>query len=159
MIGWMGVLGQVCQSSQDLDRHWLDPHGRWVLFLPRSNHPRYAEVDLAGGVQPWVLGPHVEERLCNEPYVIFSRSSPNWTFAGSKFSATNSLGEDLKDWNLVFEGLEKGVEAQLSGDEIEPDVPDSVGIGGTTRSDSRCDRFLSSAEITAETICGDGVQT
>ena len=101
----------------------------------------------------------MEERLCNEPYVIFSRSSPNGTFAGSKFSATNSLGEDLKDWNLVFEGLEKGVEAQLSGDEIKPDVPDGVGIGGTTRSDSRCDCFLSRAEITAETIGCDGVQT
>ena len=152
------MLGEVGEPAKDLNRHRLDSHWWGVGFLPGRNHPTEAEINNSRRIQPRIVGPHVEERLRNEPYVIFSRSSPNWTFAGCKSSVTNSLGEDLKDWNFVFEGLEKGVEAQFSC-EGEPDVPDGVGIGGTTRSDSLRDCFLSSAEITAETICGDGVQT
>jgi hypothetical protein len=59
---------------------------------------------------------------------------------------------------FVREGLEKGVEAQLTG-ERTPDVPNGNGTGGTTSRDSRLDCFLSSAEVTAETICLLGVQT
>jgi hypothetical protein len=59
---------------------------------------------------------------------------------------------------FVREGLEKGVEAQVTG-EGTPDVPSGNGTGGMTWRDSRLDCFLSSAEVTAETICPLGVQT
>jgi len=99
----------------------------------------------------------VEERLANEPYVIFNRSSPDGIAVGCKFSSTYSLGKDLKEWYFVLEGLEKGVEAQVKG-KSKPEVPGCVGAGGSTRRDSLLDCCLSKAEVTAETICVDGVQ-
>ena len=77
---------------------------------------------------------------------------------GSKFSDMNSEGKDLKHWYFVLEGLEKGVEAQLSC-ELSPLIPGSDGLGGITSSDSCLDCFLSSAEVMAESICSDGVQS
>ncbi len=76
---------------------------------------------------------------------------------GSKFFDTHSEGEDLQHWFFVLEGLEKGVDAQLSC-ELGPLIPGSDGLGGITSSDSCLDCFLSSAEVTAESICSDGVQ-
>ena len=47
----------------------------------------------------------------------------------------NSLGEDLKEGYLVVEGLEKGVDAQISS-ERDPLVPCSGGAGSAAGRDS-----------------------
>jgi len=59
---------------------------------------------------------------------------------------------------LVREGFEKGVEAQLIG-ELDPLVPVLDGARGSRRMDSLGDRFLSSAETTADTSLEGGVQS
>jgi hypothetical protein len=68
------------------------------------------------------------------------------------------VGEDLKEWYFVFEGLEKGVDAQLIC-EHEPLLPGCVGGNGSTSRDSLLHCFLSSAIITVEVICGVGCQS
>jgi hypothetical protein len=62
--------------------------------------------------------------------------------------------------NGIFfrEGLEKGVEAQATG-EVTPDGPRGNGTGGAAWRDSHFDCFLSSAEVTAETTHPLIVQT
>jgi hypothetical protein len=63
----------------------------------------------------------------------------------------NLDGKDFSEWYFVREGLEKGVEAQATG-EVTPDGPSGNGAGGTTWRDSRFDCFLSSAEVTTERL-------
>ena len=77
---------------------------------------------------------------------------------GRKFSRANSCEEDLKDGNFVREGLEKGVEAHLSG-EVEPFFPRGDGGSGSLRRHSLDDCFLRRAESIAETNCDPRVQT
>jgi hypothetical protein len=57
----------------------------------------------------------------------------------------------LEDGYFVRDGLEKGVEAQLSS-EMAPGSPVGVGAGVSSCSDAALYGFLSKAEVTAETI-------
>ena len=77
-------------NGDGLDAKW----GRVFLF-PRTEGALDAKVDLECRVEARVLGSHVEERLCNVPYVIFSRSRLDGISAGRKFSRMYSSGKDL----------------------------------------------------------------
>ncbi len=63
----------------------------------------------------------------------------------------------VKERYFVIEGLEKGVDAQVTG-EGNPLIPCCGAAGCAARRDSREEGFLSNAEVTAETMCFDGVQ-
>jgi hypothetical protein len=68
-----------------------------------------------------------------------------------------SSGEELQERNFVLEGFEKGVEAQVTG-ETDPFGPSCGTASVAARRDSLEDGSLSNAEVTAETICLEGVQ-
>ena len=55
------------------------------------------------------------------------------------------------EWNFVMEGLENGVEAQVSS-ELDPLVPCSGGAGRAAGRDALQNGCLSSAEVMAESI-------
>ena len=71
---------------------------------------------------------------------------------GRRFSGSNSVQEDLYDWYFVFDGFEKGTEAQLIG-VCGPELPVLVTGGGSTVRDAALNIFLSKAEITKEVVC------
>jgi hypothetical protein len=125
--------------------------------LPCAESPLEAEVDLVHGVELRVVGPHVEEHLRNVLYVIFNQSRPEGIAADCKFPRMYSVGKDLQERNFVMEGLEKGVEAQVTG-EIDPLPPGFDAARCVARRDSLEDGCLSNAKVTAEMMCLDGVQ-
>ena len=69
---------------------------------------------------------------------------------------SNSVEEDLNDGYFVLDGLELGVDAQLSS-EGGPLGPVGVAGGGAASRDSTLHVFLCKAEITAERSEGVGV--
>ena len=68
------------------------------------------------------------------------------------------MDEDLQERYFVFDGFEKGVEAQVIT-EGDPLVPHADGGAGATRTDSLGDCFRNSAEMIAEAKAGGGVHT
>ena len=60
--------------------------------------------------------------------------------------------EDLHDWYLVFDGFEKGTEAQLIGVACL-EIAVFVTGGGSIVRDAALNIFLSKAEITKEVVC------
>ena len=62
----------------------------------------------------------------------------------------------MYDWYFVLDGLEKGVEAQVTG-VVDPFSPVCVGGGGASSGDAMLDVFMRSAEITDEVSCALGV--
>jgi hypothetical protein len=96
-----GVVSQIrrCWDWDPADdRNWdgLDMERCRVRVLPRVESPLEAEVDLVHGVEPWVVGPHLEERLRNVPYIIFNQSLPEGIAADCKFPRMYLVGEDLR---------------------------------------------------------------
>ena len=79
----------------DSDGDGLDAEGHGVRVFPRAEGPLKAEINLVRGVEPQVLGPHIEECLHNVPYLIFSRSRPDGISANCKFARMYLLGKDL----------------------------------------------------------------
>ena len=71
-------------------------------------------------------------------------------------ASANSTEEDLYNWYFVFDGLEKGVQAQEIG-VADPFLPVGIGGGGSTSRDATLHILLRRAEITAEVNCNDGV--
>ena len=57
----------------------------------------------------------------------------------------------MKDWYFVLDGVEKGVEAQVSGEQ-DPLIPLCVTGSGTASRDSLVDVVRRRAEITEEII-------
>jgi hypothetical protein len=94
-VGGLRSLRQRGNATDDGDRYRLDAIGRRVGRFPGLQCALQTEVNLVCGVVTWVVGPHLKERLCNVPYVIFSRSSPDGTAVGCKFSDMNSVDKDL----------------------------------------------------------------
>ena len=72
---------------------------------------------------------------------------------GCELAMSNAMEEDLKEGYFVFDGFEKGVEAQGSGIS-EPLLPVCVGAGGSIRSDSTLYVCLRSTEVTEERMEG-----
>jgi hypothetical protein len=79
----------------DSDGDGLNAEGHGIRVFPWVEGPLKAEIDLVRGVEPRVLGPHIEERLRNVPYVIFSQSRPDGISANCKFARMYLLGKDL----------------------------------------------------------------
>jgi hypothetical protein len=95
-----GVINHIWRSqdrdpTDDSDGDGLDVEGCRVRVFPRMEGPLKAEIDLICGVEPWVLGPHIEGHLGIMPYVIFSQSRPDGISADCKFARMYLLGKDL----------------------------------------------------------------
>ena len=72
---------------------------------------------------------------------------------GSDPSIAVSCTKDLEDWDGVVDLIEPWV--RVDGLAIvHPPLPMVIGGCGTSRNDSGTDRFLNSAEVSAERICG-----
>ena len=54
-------------AADDLHRDGLHSVCWWVRLLPARKHSRDSEVGFPSGVQPWIVGPHRQERLRNSP--------------------------------------------------------------------------------------------
>ena len=144
------------RHEHDLNRNRFDSVGRRVLLFPFIYHLCESEASFTRRVQAWVRGPHTEERLANEPQVIFSRLSLDGIAVGCKFAGTNSVSEDLYERYFVLEGFEKGVEGHFK-DEFFPLFPGCFSAFGTTSRDSGSDGCLICAVITEKITFGDGV--
>ena len=110
-----------------------------------------SEVHVVTSVKPWVWGPHCKERLGNRPYVVFSCPRLDLTLIGSTSSGANASEEDLKHGYFILDGLEKGIDAQVSC-VLDPFLPVGIGGGGSTSRDPALHFFMRSTEITAELI-------
>jgi hypothetical protein len=90
-------VGRCGDGDAPDDRDGNGFHSKWggVLLFPRPESTLDAKVDLESRVEARVFGPHIEERLCNVPYVIFSRSRLDGIPAGRKFARMYSSGKDL----------------------------------------------------------------
>ena len=67
------------------------------------------------------------------------------------------LAASEQEGYLVMEGLEKGIEAQVTG-ELDPFCPGCGSASCASWRDSLQDGSLSNADVTAETTCFVGVQ-
>ena len=76
------------------------------LLLPARKHARNPEVRVQAGVQARVVNPHREECLRNLPQMLFNPSGLDISSTDCQCVATHSVGENLQDWDLVFEGFE-----------------------------------------------------
>jgi len=66
VTAWRSVaVMSLGQTETLLNR--LDPIWRRVFLFPCSDHSSQGKVNIASGVQSWVLGPHCKERLGNMP--------------------------------------------------------------------------------------------
>jgi len=94
----------------------------------------------------------------NRPYVILSGACFDGLVVFGQAASSDALAKNLEERYFVLDGRAKGIQGQFRR-ELGPLGPMSVGGGGSTRRDSGLHGFLRKAEITAEVMCCDGVQS